>query len=165
MGIVSLVQAEIEDHLKRHADALARRDADGAVQIFTEDAVVQPPNVEPLRGTAALREFFERTFDAISIAAGRFFTEELYLYDGLAFHFGAYEFRTPFPQRGGLIEKGSFSIVWRRQRDGSWRYHRGILSSGLGERRTGAEKRSERWNVNVAFMANTQAVRRNRSLF
>jgi ketosteroid isomerase-like protein len=146
MAIVSVVQAEIEDHLKRHAEALARQDADGALQIFTPDAVVKPPNVEPLRGISALREFFERTFAAMSIGEGRFFTEELYLYDGLAFHFGVYGFTTPFPRRNRFIEKGNFSIVWRRQRDGSWRYHRGILSSSLGERRTGVEQRSERWS-------------------
>jgi ketosteroid isomerase-like protein len=146
MAIVSAVQAEIEDRLKRHAEALARRDADGALQIFTPDAVVKPPNMEPLRGTAALREFFERTFAAMAIGEGRFFTEELYLYEGLAFHFGAYEFSTPFPRRQKLFEKGSFSIVWRRQRDGSWRYHRGILSSSLGDRRTGIGETPELWN-------------------
>jgi ketosteroid isomerase-like protein len=144
MSSVSAVQAEIEERLKRHAEALSRRDADGALQIFTEDAVVKPPNVEPLRGTGALREFFERMFAAMAIGKGQFFTEELYLYESLAFHFGSYEFNTPSPRRERLIEKGSFSIVWRRQRDGSWRYHRGLLSSSLGDRRFG--ETPELWN-------------------
>lgn len=135
MPTVSAVQAEIEDRLKRHAEALARRDTDGALQLFAADAVMRPANQEPLRGTSALREFFERAFAAMTIGEGKFFTEELYLYDSLAFHFGSYECSAPRPGSDGVSEKGGFAIVWRRQRDGSWRYHRGILNSSVMERK------------------------------
>lgn len=135
MPTVSAVQAEIEERLKQHAEALTRGDTDDALQLFAPDAVVRPANVEPLRGTAALREFFERTFAAMTIGEGKFFTEELYLYDSLAFHFGTYEFRVPIPDGDQVSEKGGFAIVWRRQRDGAWRYHRGLLNSIQGERK------------------------------
>ena len=129
MTDVSAVQAEIEDRLKEYVEALARGDTDAALRLFATDAIVRPPNVEPLQGAAALREFFERTFAAMTIGEGRFFTEELYLYDSLAFHFGSYEFSPPAPLRDRWGEKGGFAIVWRRQRDGTWRYHRGMLNS------------------------------------
>ena len=129
MPDVSAVQAEIEERLKEYAEALARGDIDAALQVFATDAVVRPPNVEPLQGRVALREFFERTFAAMTIGEGTFFTEELYLYDSLAFHFGSYEFRPPAALRDRWSEKGGFAIVWRRQRDGSWRYHSGMLNS------------------------------------
>ena len=129
MADVTAVQAEIEERLKEYAEALARGDIDAALEVFASDAVVCPPNVEPVQGRAALREFFERTFAAMTIGEGTFFTEELYLYDSLAFHFGRYEFRPPAPLRDRWSEKGGFAIVWRRQRDGSWRYHRGMLNS------------------------------------
>lgn len=133
MPTVSTVQAEIEERLHAHADALARRDADAALQLYASDAIVRPANVEPLRSEAALREFFERTFAAMAISEARFFTEELYLYDAQAFHFGTYEFNTTPAGRGRRREKGSFAIVWRRQRDGSWRCHRGMVNSSLPE--------------------------------
>ena len=133
MPTVSAVQAEIEERLKHHAEALSQRDTDGALQLFAPDAVMRPANLEPLHGTTALREFFERTFAAMTIGEGRFFTEELYLYDSLAFHFGSYEFTVPRLGRDGRAERGGFAIVWRRQRDGSWRYHRGILNSSNRE--------------------------------
>lgn len=129
MRDVSAVQAEIEERLKAYAEALARGDIDGALRLFAPDATVGPPDVEPLQGTAALREFFERTFAAMTIGEGRFFTEELYLYDSLAFHFGSYEFSPAAPLGERWSQKGGFAIVWRRQRDGTWRYHRGMMNS------------------------------------
>lgn len=129
MRDVSAVQAEIEERLKVYAEALARGDIDGALRLFAPDAIVGPPDVEPLQGTAALREFFERTFAALTIGEGRFFTEELYLYDSLAFHFGSYEFGPAAPLGARWSQKGGFAIVWRRQRDGTWRYHRGMMNS------------------------------------
>lgn len=134
MTSVSEVQAEIEDRLKGYTEALIRGDTEAALEIFTPDAVVKPANVEPIHGTSALREFFERTFAAMHVGHGTFFTEELYLHDALAFHFGRFEF-VGLPGSGRLKEKGSFAIVWRRQRDGSWRYHRGIMNSSLPARR------------------------------
>ena len=129
MTTVSAVQAEIEDRLKRHFDALSRGDADTAVQLFASDAIVRPANVEPLRGIAALREFFERTFAAMTLGGSTFFTEELYLYESQAFQFGTYEFRVHHGSGDAHAQKGSFAIVWKRQRDGTWRYHRGIMNS------------------------------------
>lgn len=129
MAAVSVVQLEIEERLRSHAEALSRRDMDAALDLFANDAVMKLANTEPLCGAQELREFFERLFAAMHIGGGRFFTEELYLYDALAFHFGTYEFTSV--RTGDVQEKGGFAIVWRRQRDGSWRYHRGILNSSL----------------------------------
>lgn len=131
MPTVAAVQAELEQRLQAHADALAHRDPDAALQLYASDAIVRPENVEPLRGEAALREFFERAFAGTALGEGRFFTEELYLYDAQAFHFGTYEFSTTLPGGGRGREKGNFAIVWKRQRDGSWRCHRGMVNSSL----------------------------------
>jgi ketosteroid isomerase-like protein len=130
MPTVTDVQTEIEERLRLHAEALSRRDTDAALQLFAPNAIMRPPNTDTLRGTTALREFFERTFASMTLREGRFFTEELYLYDLLAFHYGTYEFRTGDGAEG-ILDKGGFAIVWRRQRDGCWRYHRGMLNSSL----------------------------------
>jgi uncharacterized protein (TIGR02246 family) len=132
MPTVSAVQAEIEERLKRYAEALTRRDTDAALQLFAPDAVMRPADREPLQGIAALREFFERTFAAMTFGEGTFFTEELYLYDNLAFHYGTYAFDAPGRWSLQPAQKGGFAIVWRRQRDGSWRYHRGLLNLQKG---------------------------------
>lgn len=129
MAAVSVVQIEIEERLRSHAEALSRQDMDAALELFANDAVMKIANTEPLCGPQELREFFERLFAAMHVGSGRFFTEELYLYDGLAFHFGTYEFTSS--RTRSVQERGGFAIVWRRQRDGSWRYHRGVLNSSL----------------------------------
>jgi len=54
MPTVAAVQAELEQRLKAHADALAHRDPDAALQLYASDAIVRPENVEPLPGVAAV---------------------------------------------------------------------------------------------------------------
>lgn len=134
MPTVSAVQAEIEGRLRLHLDALTRGDAEGALQVFSPGAIVRPAHVEPLRGFSMLRDFFERTFAVLTVLEADFFTEELYLYDTQAFHFGTHHFSVLSHDGNEHLQKGSFAIVWKRQRDASWRFHRGILNSSLPKR-------------------------------
>ena len=57
-----VVRKEIEERLAGHSDAHARLDLEAALQLYAEDAVVRPANMEPVRGHSALRLFFIRSF-------------------------------------------------------------------------------------------------------
>lgn len=127
----STVRTEIEARLARHADALARGDAHTAVDLYTADAIVRPANLEPVRGHDALREFFTRWFSAMTMSGGRYFTDELHVFDDYAFQLGNYEFTATPKGADPVRDRGSFAIVWRRQPDGTWRYARGIFNSSL----------------------------------
>jgi ketosteroid isomerase-like protein len=55
----------------------------------------------------------------------------MYVFDDLALQLGGYEF-TATPLGGTPVrDRGSFTIVWRRQPAGAWRYSRGIFNSSL----------------------------------
>ena len=52
------IRAELELKLAQHADAHARQDLETALDLYTEDAVVRPANMDPVQGHAALGQFF-----------------------------------------------------------------------------------------------------------
>ena len=126
------VRAEIEMKLARHADALTRQDLDTALDLYTEDAVVRPANAEPVRGHAELSSFFVNWWGAITVESVAYSTEELAVHGDRAYQIGSYEAVQRFAEQDtGVPDRGSFMIVWRRQEDGAWKYHRGIFNSSL----------------------------------
>jgi ketosteroid isomerase-like protein len=128
----AVVQTEIEARLARHAQALAQGDVEACLQLYTADAIVRPANMEPVRGHEALREFFSRWFGAMRIHNAKYTTDELEVAGDSAYQIGRYEGEVHANgQAGAFSDRGSFSIVWKRQPDGGWKYHRGIFNSSL----------------------------------
>lgn len=125
------VQAEITKRLESHAAALARGDVEAALDLYAVEAVVRPANMEPVRGREALRQFFTRWFAAMTVKDGAYTTEELDVHGDTAYQAGTYRGVMHPHGQPGIQDRGSFVIVWKRQRDGSWKYHRGIFNSSL----------------------------------
>jgi ketosteroid isomerase-like protein len=134
------VRAEVESRLARHAVALANQDVDGALELYAEDAVVRPANMDPVRGKAALRGFFGAWFSAMAVKDGAYTTEEFDLWGDKAIQIGTYRGDVHVPGAPVVVDRGSFTIVWRRQGDGSWRYQRGIFNSSLPANQTVTRK-------------------------
>jgi ketosteroid isomerase-like protein len=125
------VQSEIERRLEEHAEALGERDVERCLRLYTERAVVRAANMEPVRGKDALRTFFTRWFEAMTIENGEYVTEELDVHEDRAYQIGTYSGTQVLRDGPAVPDRGSFHIVWERQADGSWRYHRGIFNSSL----------------------------------
>src|SRR5688572_22561555 len=122
----SAIRTDVENRLARHAYALERHDVTTALELYTDDAVVRPANMEPVRGKARLREFFTLWFAAMTLKDASYSSEEFEVFGDKAVHIGTYQGTVVVPGRAPVADRGSFTIVWMRQVDGSWRYHRGI---------------------------------------
>ncbi len=125
------VRLEIEEHLARHANAQFRQDLDTALQLYTEDAVVRPANMEPVSGHAELREFFTNWWGAMSVKSVEYSTVEFDLHGDTAYQIGTYKGIQQPQGQEETSDRGSFMIVWKQQADGSWKYQRGIFNSSL----------------------------------
>lgn len=134
-------RADIESRLARHAIALASQNVDEALTLYTDDAVVRPANMEPVSGKAELRAFFTQWFAAMRMKDGKYTTVELDVHGDTAYQWGTYTFTVTPPGQDDVHDRGSFAIVWKRQPDGSWRYHRGIFNSSLPAAETVTKKR------------------------
>jgi len=135
------VRTEIDSLLARHAVALAAGNVDEALRLYADDAIVRPANMEPVSGKAALRTFFTQWFAAMAIKDGKYTTVELDVHGDTAYQIGTYSATVKPVGEAEVRDRGSFAVVWKRQPDGSWRYHRGIFNSSLPAAETVTKKK------------------------
>ena len=104
-------------------------DAAGLASLYTNDAVLMPPNEAAVTGNQAIESWFQTTFDQFTTE----FTvasQELEVVGDLAFDWGAY-MTALTPKAGGepTEDRGKYIMILRKQVDGSWKIARDIWSS------------------------------------
>ncbi len=104
-------------------------DAAGLASLFTNDAVLMPPNQAAVTGNQAIESWFQTTFDQFTTE----FTvasEELEVVGDWAFDWGAY-MTALTPRAGGepTEDRGKYIVILRKQVDGSWRIVKNIWNS------------------------------------
>lgn len=104
---------------------------DQVAAIYAEDAVLLPPNAPPVKGRAAIREFWNGLLQAyaVVITVG---TDRIEGRGDLAYVVGHYRFETTPKAKGTPAmppEDGKFLEVFKRQPDGQWRYAVDMYSS------------------------------------
>ena len=104
-------------------------DAAGLASLYTNDAVLMPPNQAAVTGNQAIESWFQTTFDQFTTE----FTvasEELEVVGDWAFDWGAY-MTALTPRAGGepTEDRGKYIVILRKQVDGSWRIAHDIWNS------------------------------------
>ena len=104
-------------------------DAAGLASLYTNDAVLMPPNEAAVTGNQAIESWFQTTFDQFTTE----FTvasEELEVVGDWAFDWGAY-MTALTPKAGGepTEDRGKYIVILRKQVDGSWRIVKNIWNS------------------------------------
>lgn len=99
-------------------------DADAIAATYVEDAVLMVPDMKPLKGRAAIRDYWAGFLKRyrVDLEAG---SDELDGRGDLAYNRGHYhvEFSARAPSTPRLpAEDGKFLEILRRQPDGSWQY-------------------------------------------
>ncbi len=125
------VAAESET-LKRLSDAygaaVTAGNVDAFLNLFTDDAILMPPNGQMIIGKDKIRDWVQAGFDSIK---GTGFEEitapnEIRIFDGWAFDVGI----TTFKSKGKPLEDTNKYIrIWQKQANGSWRLARVIWNS------------------------------------
>jgi uncharacterized protein (TIGR02246 family) len=109
-------------------DALVERfnahDAAGVASFYTEDAVMLPPDAEPVTGRAAIQEFFART-NAPGTAPVEFATVETRVFGDHAWRMGTFRIEGGPPD---APTNGQFVELWKKV-DGAWLLHRDIWNA------------------------------------
>ena len=104
-------------------------DAAGLAGLYTDDAVLMPPNQEAVTGNQAIESWFQTTFDQFTIEF-TLASDELEVVGDLAFDGGAYVIAlTPQADGEAMEETGKYILILRKQVDGSWKLVRDIWNS------------------------------------
>jgi len=120
----------IDEGHERFLDAMRANDAAALLEVLTEDVVFYPPGIEPVRGKAAVRAWYEginteMLTEAIDVPA-----REVVVAGDLGIEEGKYVWKLA-PVGGGdtVTATGHFIAIWRRQADGGWKCTSDIWNS------------------------------------
>ena len=106
------------------AERFAAHDAAGVASFYTADAVLLPPDQEPVTGRAAVQEFFARTNPA-GAPAVELATVEAFVFGDHAWRQGSFRIEgagSATPATGKFVE------LWKKV-DGAWLIHRDIWNA------------------------------------
>ena len=123
------VQAAIDAQLATFRDAMIKGDTAGMASIYTEDAIVMPPNTPVVRGRAAMNAMNAGMFASISVTDMKFATSDLILTGDYAIETGSYQMTIKPKNAPQLVDDGKYISIWQKQADGSWKMIRDIFNS------------------------------------
>lgn len=92
---------------------------DDVVGLYTPDAIVMRPNVPPIRGTAAIREFFFAALDA-GLGEVEFEPLRVELFGDIGFEAGRCKMLVPSPTGKRREERGKYLMISQKV-DGEWK--------------------------------------------
>ena len=112
------------------AQACNTRQLDDLVELYIADALVLRPNIPPVRGTAAIREFF---FAALDAGLGEVELEPLRveLFGDFAYEAGRCKMLVPVVVGKRREERGKYVMLFARQAAGDWKVMLDSWSSDL----------------------------------
>jgi uncharacterized protein (TIGR02246 family) len=106
--------------------AAAAGNAAGMAALYATDGQLMPPGSEPLRGTEAIRKFWEGAL-ASGVGAVQLETLEVFEQGAIATEVGTYELKD---KGGKALDHGKYIVVWR-QEGGKWKLLRDMFSTNV----------------------------------
>ncbi len=123
-------EGQIKAKSKAWDEAFNAGDAKALAALYAPDAMMLPPNAEPVKGRKSIEEFFAAGF--IEGGKGKLEIQEVLepevLVQGdLAYSLGRF---TILDVDGKVVDRGKYVAIWKRA-DGQWRVYRDILNTSL----------------------------------
>jgi len=117
------VRSKIEETNAEFGAAISRGDTAATAALYTDDAVVLPPNAETVRGRQAIKGLFDGMIQQIGIPQLTLRTIQVDEIGDTANEVGEYTLK--FQPAGGepVTDIGKYVVIWQRQSDDSWKLH------------------------------------------
>ncbi len=104
----------IEAAVQRYVDATNQGDADALASLYADDAVLLPPDHEPVRGRAAIGDFWRQgTDEGLEVT-----TLTVEVQGDLGYLVGRYHLPATDEEPA---DSGKYVMCLKRQRDGAWK--------------------------------------------
>lgn len=118
-------RAGIEAATREFEAAAARGDGAAVAALYTADAMLLPPNSDPVKGSQAVTDFWKAMLGA-GVAA-KFTILEVTAHGDTAHEVGTYDMKST---DGQPLDRGKYIVIWKRD-GGRWKLYRDIWNSSL----------------------------------
>lgn len=126
-------RAAILEVNQQFMDAIAAGDGEAVAELYTDDATLFAPGLDPLVGRVAIAEFFQGAISA-GVTLAVLVTDELKIFNVPKFGKSAYEvgnYQLLAGENGEiLVDEGPYIVIWKKA-SGQWMLHRDIFNSSL----------------------------------
>jgi len=122
------VRKAVEAALAEWAAAFNRGDAVAVAGLYTEGAIVMPPDIEMVRGRQGIQEFWQ-TMIQRGLKDIVFTTVEVQADGNTAYEIGRVSLTLYAKDQAPKPRSSKYVVVWKRQADGSWKLHVDIWNS------------------------------------
>jgi uncharacterized protein (TIGR02246 family) len=116
------VRSRIEETNAEFSAAASRGDTTAIAALYTDDAVVLPPNAETVRGRQAIKGLFDGMIQQMGVPQLTLRTMQVDEIGDMANEIGEYTLK--FQPAGGepVTDIGKYVVIWKRQGD-DWKLH------------------------------------------
>ncbi len=139
------VRAAIAAIDKKFMEDVNRGDAAAGAEVYTDDAILMPPNHSPLEGKQAIEKHLAEIGSQLQASNFQLSILEVDVQGNTTIVRGTYSSSFMVPGTNVPMEdRGKTLNVWKRQVDGSWKLHRDIWNSNMpipGLLQTGEEEK------------------------
>lgn len=120
----SEIRLQIQAANAKFMIAFEHADAASIAGLYTAEAQLFPANSDVIRGTAAIRMFWQGVID-MGLKGARLQTVELEAHGSTAIEIGQYQLLAA----GGVVaDHGKYIVVWKSD-NGAWKLHRDIWTT------------------------------------
>jgi ketosteroid isomerase-like protein len=127
---LSRAEAAVRRMTQDWAQACNMKQLDDLVELYATDALMLRSNLPPIRGTAAIREFYFAALDA-GLGDAEFEPLRVELFGDIAFEAGRFKTLAPVAVGKRREERGKYVILFVRQQAGDWKAMVDCWSSDL----------------------------------
>ena len=128
------IRKQIETANQRFGEGIRKADAAAIGRLYTEDALLMPPNFEIIRGREGTQKFWDGAIK-MGVKDAVLKTVELNEKGDTVEEVGNYTLKIHPEGQSPFEDKGKYVVLWKQDADGKLRLHRDIWNSSLPARK------------------------------
>ena len=116
------IREAIASAVRNFTDSFERGDAAAVAAWYSKDATLLPPDSPMLKGTDAIRAFWQGAMD-MGVKGAQLETLEVEEREDIAYELGRFELTLASPGGEAVKMRGKYVVVWKKEDGGGWKMH------------------------------------------